>query len=95
MRFRRLGSSPLEVSTVGLGCMTMIGIYGASDDAEATATIHRAAELGGKVEASSHREFGYAEITPGDSNLFGGLSDQDGEPLPYAERPDVTGPGTA
>ena len=40
-----------------------------------------AAELGGKVEASSHREFGYAEITPGDSNLFGGLSDQDGEPL--------------
>jgi len=40
-----------------------------------------AAELGGKVEASSHREFGYAEITPGESNLFGGLSDQDGEPL--------------
>ncbi len=40
-----------------------------------------AAELGGKVEASSHREFGYAEISPGESNLFGGLSDQDGEPL--------------
>ena len=40
-----------------------------------------AAELGGKVEASTHREFGYAEITPGDSNLFGGLSDQDGEAL--------------
>ncbi|MDH5583604.1 MAG: glutamine-hydrolyzing GMP synthase, partial [Gammaproteobacteria bacterium] len=38
-----------------------------------------AAELGGKVEASSHREFGYAEITPGDSNLFGGLSDFQGE----------------
>ena len=46
MRYRRLGNSPLEVSTVGLGCMTMIGIYGASDDAEATATIHRAAEIG-------------------------------------------------
>lgn len=40
-----------------------------------------AAELGGAVEASSHREFGYAEITPGESRLFGGLSDQDGEPL--------------
>ena len=26
-----------------------------------------AAELGGKVEASEHREFGYAEITPGDA----------------------------
>ena len=36
-----------------------------------------AAELGGTVEASSHREFGYAEITPGDSGLFGGLSDSD------------------
>ena len=34
MRYRRLGTSPLEVSTVGLGCMTMIGIYGASDDAD-------------------------------------------------------------
>jgi GMP synthase (glutamine-hydrolysing) len=40
-----------------------------------------ASELGGKVEASAHREFGYAEITPGDSGLFGGLSDQDGEAL--------------
>ncbi len=38
-----------------------------------------AAELGGKVEASSHREFGYAEITPGDSSLFGDLSDSEDE----------------
>jgi GMP synthase (glutamine-hydrolysing) len=37
-----------------------------------------AAQLGGKVEASSHREFGYAEITPKDSTLFGGLSDVEG-----------------
>ncbi|MCH9693160.1 MAG: glutamine-hydrolyzing GMP synthase [Gammaproteobacteria bacterium] len=34
-----------------------------------------AAELGGEVESSSHREFGYAEITPQDSSLLGGLSD--------------------
>ena len=41
-----------------------------------------AAQLGGKVEASSHREFGYAEIEPGDSGLFGGLSDTEtGPPL--------------
>ena len=40
-----------------------------------------AAELGGKVAASSHREFGYAEITPGDSGLFGGLTDSDSEAL--------------
>ncbi len=38
-----------------------------------------AAQLGGKVAASSHREFGYAEITPGNSSLFGGLSDVEGE----------------
>ncbi len=38
-----------------------------------------AAELGGKVEASSHREFGYAEIQPGDSSLFGDLSDSEDE----------------
>ena len=35
------------------------------------------AELGGEVESSSHREFGYAEITPTDSNLLAGLSDYD------------------
>ena len=34
-----------------------------------------AAELGGKVESSAHREFGYAEITPQGSTLFGDLSD--------------------
>ncbi|MEE8155526.1 MAG: gamma-glutamyl-gamma-aminobutyrate hydrolase family protein, partial [Phycisphaerales bacterium] len=34
-----------------------------------------AAELGGKVEQSSHREFGYAEVTPDGSALLDGLSD--------------------
>ncbi len=41
---RRLGS--LEVSAQGLGCMGMSEFYGAGDDAESTATIHRALELG-------------------------------------------------
>jgi GMP synthase (glutamine-hydrolysing) len=41
-----------------------------------------AAQLGGKVEASEHREFGYAEITPLDSELLAGLSDaEDDSPL--------------
>ena len=35
-----------------------------------------AAQLGGKVEASSHREFGYAEIEPAESRLLHGLSDE-------------------
>jgi len=36
----------LEVSAIGLGCMTMTGLYGACDDNEAIATIHRAADVG-------------------------------------------------
>ena len=36
-----------------------------------------AAQLGGKVEPSSHREFGYAEITPVGSDLLAGMSDSD------------------
>ena len=38
-----------------------------------------AAELGGTVEPSAQREFGYAEIVPGDSGLFGGLTDTDSD----------------
>ncbi|SFP92578.1 aldo/keto reductase [Hymenobacter arizonensis] len=46
-----LGSQGLEVSAEGLGCMGMSGftggtIYGATDDTESIATIHRALELG-------------------------------------------------
>ncbi|MGD9694211.1 MAG: aldo/keto reductase [Thermoleophilia bacterium] len=41
---RRLGD--LEVSVQGLGCMGMSQSYGARDDAESIATIHRALDLG-------------------------------------------------
>jgi len=46
METRRLGSSGLEVSAVGLGCMGMSEFYGATDEDEAVATIQRAIELG-------------------------------------------------
>src|SRR5437588_5802770 len=42
----KLGSEGLEVSRQGLGCMGMSEFYGASDEGEAIATIHRALELG-------------------------------------------------
>jgi aryl-alcohol dehydrogenase-like predicted oxidoreductase len=41
-----LGSQGLEVSRQGLGCMGMSDFYGALDDRESTATVHRALELG-------------------------------------------------
>jgi len=43
---RTLGSQGLVVSAEGLGCMGMSEFYGATDVAEAVATIHRALELG-------------------------------------------------
>ncbi len=45
MEQRRLGPS-LRVSAEGLGCMGMSEFYGASDEHEAIATIHRALDLG-------------------------------------------------
>ncbi len=44
MQTRFLGK--LKTSAMGLGCMGMSEFYGATDDAESTATIHRALELG-------------------------------------------------
>src|SRR6204780_5380465 len=46
MQLRKLGSQGLEVSAIGLGCMGMSQSYGAADDTESVATIHRALELG-------------------------------------------------
>ena len=43
---RTLGSSGLEVSAEGLGCMGMSEFYGRGDDDESIATIHRALDLG-------------------------------------------------
>jgi aryl-alcohol dehydrogenase-like predicted oxidoreductase len=46
MNRRKLGPTGPEVSEIGLGCMGMSAFYGATDEGEAIATIHRALELG-------------------------------------------------
>ena len=46
MQKRKLGNSTLSVSAIGLGCMSMSGVYGKGDDAESIAVVHRAIELG-------------------------------------------------
>lgn len=46
MEQRNLGNQGPPVSALGLGCMGMSAFYGARDEREAIATIHRALELG-------------------------------------------------
>jgi aryl-alcohol dehydrogenase-like predicted oxidoreductase len=46
MEHRPLGHGAPTVSAIGLGCMSMSGTYGKSDDAASIAVIHRALDLG-------------------------------------------------
>jgi aryl-alcohol dehydrogenase-like predicted oxidoreductase len=43
---RKLGRQGLSVSTVGLGCMSFSGVYGAANDAESEALIRHAIDRG-------------------------------------------------
>ncbi len=60
MQKRLLGK--LSVSGIGLGCMSMSGVYGAADDHESALTLQRAYDLGitlfdtANVYGSGHNE---------------------------------------
>jgi aryl-alcohol dehydrogenase-like predicted oxidoreductase len=43
---RRVGKNGPEVTAIGLGCMSLSGTYGPSDDAAGVALVHKAIDLG-------------------------------------------------
>ncbi|MDT4925063.1 MAG: hypothetical protein QOG01_2776 [Pseudonocardiales bacterium] len=88
---RRLGKTGPEVSSLGLGCMGMSGMYGPADDDESVATIRAAVDAGitlldsGDFYGSGHNELlvgrALKELRRDDVQIsvkFGGLRDPEG-----------------
>jgi aryl-alcohol dehydrogenase-like predicted oxidoreductase len=64
--YRRLGKDGLSVSAVGLGCMSLSGIYGAADDAQSVALIHHALDIGiNHLDSSDMYGWGHNEEVVG------------------------------
>src|SRR4051812_15879822 len=100
MRAASLGSNGPQVSAVGLGCMGMSGMYGASDEAEGIATIHAALDAGinlldtGDFYGMGHNEMLIREALRGRNRddvlisvKFGAQRGPDGAWLGYDARP--------
>ena len=65
---RRLGHSDLEVSAIGLGCMSLSGTYGKSDDATSVALVRRALDLGVNfLDSSDMYGWGHNETLLGEA----------------------------
>jgi aryl-alcohol dehydrogenase-like predicted oxidoreductase len=76
MEKRKLGRSPIEVSAVGLGLMSMSGIYGNADDEESIGVIHHALERGvNHLDSSDMYGWGHNETLLGRA-LKGGWRDK-------------------
>jgi aryl-alcohol dehydrogenase-like predicted oxidoreductase len=64
--YRQLGTSGLSVSAIGLGCMSLSGIYGAADDAQSQALIHHAIDIGiNHLDSSDMYGWGHNEQVVG------------------------------
>jgi len=100
MEKKQLGKLGPAVSTVGLGCMGMSGMYGPSDRAESLATIHAALDAGinllatGDFYGMGHNEMLIGEALCGvkrDSVVlsvkFGALRGPDSNWIGYDARP--------
>ena len=100
MKTITLGTTGPAVSTLGLGCMGMSGMYGPTDRAESIATIHAALDAGvtlidtGDFYGMGHNEMLIAEALKGRdrdqvqlSVKFGALRGPDGAWSGYDSRP--------
>ena len=64
--YRQLGQSGLSVSAIGLGCMSLSGIYGAAEDAQSEALIHHAIDVGvNHLDSSDMYGWGHNEDVVG------------------------------
>ncbi|MBV8739965.1 MAG: aldo/keto reductase [Alphaproteobacteria bacterium] len=71
-------NTDLRVSTIGLGCYGMSGVYGPADDAESIATIRCALDLGENLldtsasygRSHNHRLIGKRSAAAGMSSSF-------------------------
>ncbi len=100
---RQLGRAGWAVSTIGLGCMGMSGVYGQSDRSQAIDTIHQAVDAGitlldtGDFYGMGHNELLIAEALRSRqrdgvslSVKFGAQRGPDGAWLGYDARPQAT-----
>ena len=100
MKLRQLGRNGPEVSEIGLGCMSMSGMYGPADRTESIATIHAALDAGvtlldtGDFYGMGHNEMLLGEALKGVARdrflvsvKFGAMRDPAGNWGAYDARP--------
>src|SRR5262245_66357129 len=66
MDHRPFGQSPLRVSALGLGCMSLSGVYGAADDAASVNLVEHALDRGiTHIDSSDMYGWGHNETLLG------------------------------
>lgn len=64
--YRRLGGSDLLISPIGLGCMSLAGVYGDADDDQSDKLIHHALDIGvNHLDSADMYGWGHSESVIG------------------------------